>query len=268
MIKVAQIPEIERNAIEKTINRNLAREGLLRRRVQEVVRSETMIWMPYYEINYAFTVEGRELRIDQEPTGSGKTALNAMFGPCVEEESDILSLFRPDILDVELRDNIPRSNDVVGSIGEVNSQLLLDKLIAYRAEIGIELQEIGFELRKLHRRMQTMSLFLPTSKATRVREDELTQRLAQLSGVKFSLRMRLGLPENATITQVSDGDVFYCPQLVVSVEHQQTGMDRFLIVDFVRLGRKMKGGGLDDALSRLCSVDDACRATLEAAINK
>ena len=79
--------------------------------------------------------------------------------------------------------------------------------------------------------------------------------------------MRLGLPENTMITKVTDTGVFNCPQLIVSVEHQQTGEDRFLIVDFARLGRK-KGGGLDDALTRLCSVDDVCKATLEAAINK
>ncbi len=112
-----------------------------------------------------------------------------------------------------------------------------------------------------------MSLFLPTSKATRIREDELTRRLAQISGVLFSFRMRLGLPDNVTITKVTEAGLFYCPQLIVSVEHQKTGENRFLIVDFVRLGRK-KGGGLDDALTRLCSVDDVCKATLEAAINK
>ncbi len=266
MIKVVQIPEIEREEIEKTINKNLVKTGLLRRRFQEIICSETMIWMPYYKIHYEFTEEGHELRIDQEKTGSEMTALNAMFSSCVEDESGLLSLFRPDIFELELVDHIP-SNEVVGSIGKVEISAILDKLLAYRAEIDVERQEMVQELRQIHRKMQTMSLFLFTSKATRIREDELTRRLAQISGVLFSFRMRLGLPDNVTITKVTEAGLFYCPQLIVSVEHQNTGENRFLIVDFVRLGRK-KGGGLDDALSRLCSVDDVCKATLEAAINK
>lgn len=266
MIKVVQIPEIKRMEIEKTINKNLARKGLVRRRILEVVCLETMIWMPYYKIHYEFTEDGNEPRIDQNTTGSGMTALNAMFSSCVEEENDFLSLFRPDIHELELLDHNP-STEVVGSVGTVDIPAIFDKLLEYRAEITIERQEMVQELRKIHRRMQTMSLILPTSKATRIREDELTRRIAQISGVSFSFLMRLGLPENTMITKVTDTGVFHCPQLIVSVEHQQTGEDRFLIVDFVRLGRK-KGGGLDDALTRLCSVDDVCKATLEAAINK
>lgn len=266
MIKVTQIPEIERREIEKTINKNLARKGLVRRRILEVVCSETMIWMPYYKIRYEFTEEEHEPRIDQEKTGSGMTALNAMFSSCVEEESGLLSLFRPDIHELELVDHIP-SNEVVGSISTVDIPAIFDKLLAYRAEINFERQEMAQELHQIHRRMQTMSLFLPTSKATRIREDELTRRLAQISGVRFSFIMRLGLPDNVMITKVTDTGIIHCPQLIVSVENQQTGEDRFLIIDFVRLGWK-KGGGLDDALTRLCSVDDVCKATLEAAINK
>lgn len=266
MIKVVKIPEIERMEIEKTINKNLVRKGLVRRRIIETVCSETMIWMPYYKIYYEFTEEENELLKDEEKTGSGKTALNAMFCSCVEEENGLLSLFRPDVHELELVDHIP-SNEVVGSIGTVDIHAIFDKLLTYRAEIDLERQEMAQELHQIHRRMQTMSLFLPTSKATRIREDELTRRLAQISGVKFSFIMRLGLPDNVMITKVTNAGVIHCPQLIVSVENQQTGEDRFLIVDFVRLRRK-KGGGLDDALTRLCSVDDVCKATLESAINK
>jgi hypothetical protein len=116
--------------------------------------------------------------------------------------------------------------------------------------------------------MQTTSFFLPTSKNTRIREDELAKRLAKLNGTKFSLQVRLKLPEDATITEVTNTGIFYCPQLVVSLEHQLTGETRFIFIDFLRLNRKTKGGGLDDALSRLCSENEACRATLEAAISE
>ncbi|MFQ6123047.1 MAG: hypothetical protein ACE5R6_00355 [Candidatus Heimdallarchaeota archaeon] len=266
MIKVVQIPAIERMEIEKTINKNLARKGLIHRRILETVCSETKIWMPYYKIRYEFTNEGNDPSFNQENTGSGMTALNAMFSSCVVEENDLLSLFRPDIHELELVNHNP-SQEVVGSVETADIPTIFDKLLEYRTEIDIERQEMAQELRQIHRRMQTMSLFLPTSKATRIREDQLTRRLAQISGVRFSFLMRLGLPDNALFTEVTNAGVFYCPQLIVSVENQQTGEDRFIIIDFVRLGQK-KGGSLDDALSRLCSVDDACRATLEAVIDK
>jgi len=268
MIKVAEIPEIERDVIEKVIHRNLARKGLLRKQVQEIVRSQAMIWMPYYEINYKFTIDETEPKIDHETTGFETTAFNAMFSSYVEEESEILALFRPDLFDLNLKTHTPRSDEVVGSVNEVDSRLLLDKLLNYRTEISEDLQDTGYELRQLHRKMQTTSFFLPTSKSTRIREDELAKRLAKLTGTKFSLQVRVKLPENATITDVTNADIFYCPQLVVSLEHLLTGETRFIFIDFLRLKRKTKGGSLDDALSRLCSENEACRAALEAAISK
>jgi hypothetical protein len=267
MIKVAETPEIEGAAIEKIIHRNLARKGLIRKQVQEIVRSQAMIWMPYYEITYQFTMDKSEPDIE-EVTGSETTALNAMFSAHVEEEDELLALFRPDLLDLNLDDYIPRSDEVVGPVNEIDSQDLLDKLLRYRTEIHEDFLDTGYELRQLHRRMQSMSFFLPTSKNTRMREDELAKRLAKLTGTKFSLQVRLKLPENATITEVTNTDIFYCPQLVVSLEHQLTGETRFIFIDFLRLNRKTKGGSLDDALSRLCSQNEACRATLEAAINE
>ncbi len=270
MIRVIQLPEIDRSLLENNIDRNLARKGILRRRVQEVVRSETMIWMPYHALTYEFTMDPQEneSHLTHEASGSGKAALNAMFSSLVEDEHEILALIRPDLIDIEFVDYIPRSPDVIGTIDEADPQLIINQLHSIRTEISTELQETASELRKIHRRMQTMSVFLPTTKSTRVREDALTQRLAQLSGMKFSIQMRLGIPENVIITKVTDTGVFYCPQLVVLIEHQQTGIDRFIFVDLVRFVQKTKGGSLDEALSRLCSENDACRAALDKIINK
>ena len=270
MIRVIQLPEIDRSLLENIIDRNLARKGILRRRVQEVVLSESMIWMPYHALTYEFKIDPQDhdSHLTNEASGSGKAALNAMFSTLVEDEREILALIRPDLIDLKLVDYTPGSPEVVGTLGEADPQLIINQLHSIRTEISAELQETVSELRKIHRRMQTMSLFLPTTKSTRIREDALTQRLAQLNGMKYSIQMRLGIPEHVIITKVTDTGVFYIPQLVVFIEHQQTRRDRIIFVDLVRLEQQTKGGSLDEALSRLCSENDACRAALDVLINK
>ena len=244
-------------------------EGMLERKTPfgkplEYVAAKATVWMPYYKIRMEYW------RSREEPIGKtdekvpAETALNAMFCGCVNGESELLMIFRPNYLRHEAVTIVPSADEFVGPASRVDFEGILSGLVKKVNEVESELSRLRSTLSKNYARKRRFSMLLPMGNLRE--EKDLSERIAKLDALRNTIRMCLNISEEAGAIEVLDYDTFYYPVSVFLLKHRENGNQRFLIVNLVKAEAMLPRPSYDISLTRLCNKNNECGKLVAAAV--
>jgi hypothetical protein len=256
--------EFKEGEIRKLVEGMLERKTRLMKPLEHVV-SKCNLWMPYYRIKMEYLPSGKE------PTGKlgekvpAETACNAMFYGCVNDESELLMIFRPNYLRHKAVSLTPVAGEVVGSASgaEVDLEGILSGLVKKGKEVDEKLSGLRSTLSKKYVRKRRFSMLLPMGNLRE--EKELSEKIARLDALRNTINLCLNIHEEVEHIRVLDYDTFHYPTAVFSLEHQENGTLRFLIVNLVKTGEILARLNCDILLTKLCNSNDACKRLVAAA---
>lgn len=236
----------------------MKKRGLFRKEPLEDVTRENMIWMPYHRIRFNYTRSERSLIQRCGETGRGETALNAMFCGAVKSERELFMLFRPNYLKHELLKYSPKSEEIVGPTFYTDFDAVLKGFVKKLNEAGDELTEVRSELQKSRVHMRRSRIIMPAILGMK-KERTLSEKVAKLSATKNTLSMCLNVNEDVNSIKVTNCDIFYYPTLVVTLKNEESGTEKYLLVNLVESGLTGKHLDCDEGLTELCSMNSGCK---------
>ncbi len=255
--------EFREEEVQKLVDGMIERKGLSREPLENVI-GRCLVWMPYHRIE----LEYKHSRVDQTTklgeTDRGETALNAMFCDCVEGESELLMLFRPNYLKYEAVTLSPKADDVVGQVCQVDLDRVLTMLVNRRNEVEDEAHKLRSDLKKRYVRKRRLSIIFPMPGHLK-EEREISEKIAGLSALRNIIGLCLNFEDDVGSVRVQGYNTFYYPTSVSALKHRESGTERFLVVNLVKTGLIRRGLNCDVSLSRLCSENDKCRKIMKAA---
>ena len=244
-------------------------EGMLERKTLfgkplEYVAGKGTVWMPYYRIRMKYW------RSREEPIGKtgekvpAETALNAMFCGCVNGESELLMIFRPNYLRHEAATIVPAADEVVGPASTVDFKGILSSLVKKLNEVEDKLSPLRSTLNKNYVRKRRFSMLLPMGNLKE--EKDLSEKIAKLDALRNTITMCLNIYEEVGAVEVLDYDTFYYPVSVFLLKHRENETLRFFIVNLVKAKSILSRPSYDILLTQLCNRDDECGKLVAAAV--
>jgi len=246
---------------QKLIHRMIEKKGFFRKKPLEDIIRKTMLWMPYYRIQFNYS------HSEKDPIQKhGETALNAMFCGCVKNEKELFILFKPNYLKYKKISYLPQPEEIVGSTTPTNFDKTFRDLLKRRNEAKDEANEFRSELNKIRTRIRRQSIILPIGKDLTDKEKKLSEKVAKLDAVRNLIGICLNINDDAKSIEVSAHNVFYYPTLVIALKHKENGAERYLIANLVESGLIRKNLNYDKGLTELCNKNNACRKLIASAI--
>jgi len=249
--------------IQKLIHAMMKKKGTIRT-PSESVASKSVVWMPYYRIQFEYRRSEKDLIRKFGETAESETALNAMFCGCAQSESELFMLFRPNYLKYNTMTRSPESDEIVGPTSPTNFDGILSGFVKRLSEAEDELYKLRSMLNKRYMRISRMRILpmIPDLKEG----ERLSEKIAKLSALKNILNMCLNLGEDTRSIKVLGNSTFYYPTLVAALKHRENKAERFLIIDLVKRGLIHKRLNCDGVLTQLCNNNDACKEVLAKSV--
>lgn len=261
MLSVIPPSEFEEKHIEQLVGKITKREGFFRKNLLEEITRKSMVWMPYYRVQFDYAHSEKD-----SIQRYGETALNGMFYRCVKSEKELFMLFRPNYLKYKIFRHSPQPKEIVGSIVPINFEETLGNFLKRLNEVKDELSAQRRELNKIRANMRKYSAILPPMKDSREKEKTLSEKVAKLEATKNILSLCLNTNDDISSMKVTGHDVFYYPTLVIALKHKENGTDRYLIVKLVKDGLIRKQLSYDGALTELCNENTMCKEVIAGTV--
>jgi len=242
--------KFEGEHIEKLLHKMTRKRGLFRKKLLEDVTRKSMVWMPYYKIQFSYSRRGGR-------TERGETALNAMLCEAVKTDEELLMLFRPNYLKYETMSHFPRSKELVGPTVPTDFDSLFGRILERLNRVRDELNALRSELSKRRVRIRRYSVIVPMMGELK-KEKRLSERVAMLSAMKNVMRMCLNVNREINSIKATSNSVFYYPTLVVTLKNREDGTETYLVVDLVARGVLSKHSSFDRGLTKLCNKNEMC----------
>ena len=243
----------------------MKKTGLFRKKSLEDIIRKSMVWMPYYRIQFNYRHSEKNLIQRYGETGRSETALNAMFCGCVKSEKELFTLFRPNYLKYKIIKHSLQSEEIVGSTVHTDFNGVLRGFLKRLNEVKDELTELRPELSKIRTRLSRYSKIWPM-KDLSDKEKKLSEKVARLEALRNVLNMCLNVNEGIRSIEVLGHDVFYYPTLVVTLKHKENRVERYLIVNLVVSGSIRKPLRYDKGLTELCNKNSGCKEIIARSI--
>lgn len=243
----------------------MKKTGLFRKKPLEDIIRKSMVWMPYYRIQFNYRRSEKNLIQRYGETGRSETALNAMFCGCVKSEKELFMLFRPNYLKHKKIKHSPQAEEIVGSTAYTDFEEVLEGFLKRLNEVKDEINEFRSELNKIRARLGRYSKIWPM-KDLSDKEKKLSEKVARFEALRNVLGMCLNINEDVRSIEVLGHDVFYYPTLVVTLKHKENGTERYFIVNLVESGLIRKHLSYDKGLMELCNKNSACREAIASAV--
>jgi hypothetical protein len=265
LLSVIPPSKFKEEHIQKLVHKMTKKRGLFRKKLLEDIIRKSMVWMPYYRIQFNYRRSEKDLIQMCGETGRSETALNAMFCGCVKSEKEFFTLFRPNYLKYKLMKRSSQAEEIVGSTVYADFEGVLGGFLKRLNEVKDELNEFRPELSKIRARLSRYSKIWPM-KDLIDKEKKLSEKVARLDAVKNILSMCLNVNEGIRSIEVFGHDVFYYPTLGVTLKHKENGAERCLIVNLVERGLIRKHLSYDKGLTELCDKNSGCKGIIARSI--
>jgi hypothetical protein len=244
-------------------------ESMLKRKTMfgkplEYVAGKGTVWMPYYRIRMEYRRSREEPIWKNGEKVPAETALNAMFCGCVNGESELLMIFRPNYLRHEVVTIVPSADEVVGAASRVDFEEVLSGVVKKLNEVQDELSGLRSKLSKNYVRKRRFSMLLPMGDLRE--EKDLSKKIAKLDALRNTISMCLSIYEEVGAIEVSDYDTFYYPTSVFLLKNRENETPRFLIVNLVKAGAMLPRANCDVLLTQLCNRNDECGKLVAVAV--
>jgi len=231
----------------------------------ERVASKSLVWMPYYRVQFEYRRSEKELVQEFGETAQSETAINAMFCRCAQGEGELFMLFRPNYLKYSMITLSPRLGEVVGPTFPMDFDAFLSSLLKRLNEAKNELHEIKLTSNKRYAHIRRYSRILPM--IGELKEAERSSgKIAKLGALANILRLCLNLFEEAGSIKAISDSTFYYPTAVVALENGEHKAERFLIINLIKSGSVRKRLNFDNGLTQLCNSNDACKEVLARSV--
>jgi len=227
----------------------------------ERIASKSLVWMPYYKIQFEYRRSEKDLIQKFGETAQSETAINAMFCGCAQSEGELFMLFRPNYLKYKMITHFPQLDEIIGPTFNMNLEAVLTDFLRKLNEAKNELYDLRSTLNKRYTHIRRYSMILPM-KGSLKEEEKLSEKIAKLSALTNILSTSLNLGESAGSIKALYNSTFYYPTLVVALKHRECEAERFLIINLVKKGSIRKCLNIDDGLTQLCNKNDACKEVL------
>jgi hypothetical protein len=255
--------EFREAEIERLVEDMFERKTLFAKPLEYVAGKGTL-WMPYHRIRMEYW------RIREESKGKiggralAETALNAMFCGCVNSESELLMIFRPNYLKHEAVRIAPVAGEVVGQASGVDFDAVLSGLVKKLNEVQDELSGLRSTLSKSYVRKRRYQMLLPTGNLRE--ERDLSAKIAKLDALKNTINMCLNIDEEVGDIEVLGNNVFYYPMFVFLLKNRENENRRFLVVNLVKESKRVQRPNCDILLTQLCNSNEKCRKLVAATV--
>lgn len=230
----------------------------------EYVAGKGTLWMPYHRIRMKYWRSRDEPRRKIGERAHAETALNAMFCRCVNSESELLMIFRPNYLKHEAVPIAPAAGEAIGRVSAVDFDAVLSGLVKKLNGVQDELSRLRSTLSKNYVRKRRFSMLLPMGSLKE--EKELSAKIAKLDALRNTLIMCLNIDGEVGAIEVSSDDTFYYPTAIFLLKNRENENQRFLVVNLVKKSGILQRAKCDVSLTQLCSSNDECRKLLTATV--
>ena len=261
MLSVISPSKFKEEHVQNLVHKMMKKTGLFRKKPLEDIIRKSMVWMPYYRIQFNYRRSEKNLIQRFGETGRSETVLNAMFCGCVKSEKELFTLFRPNYLKGKIKKHSPLSKEIIGSTVHTDFNGILGGFLKHLDEVKDELKEFRPELSKIRARINRYSRIFPM-KDLLDKEKKLSEKVARLGALKNILYLCLNVNEDVKSIEVLGHDVFYYPTLVVTLKHKENGAERYFIVNLVESGTIRKHLSYDKGLTELCNKNSGCKETV------
>jgi len=266
LLSVIPPSKFKEEHIQKLVHKMMKKRGLFRKKPLEDIIRKSMVWMPYYRIQFSYRRSEKDLIQRYGEKGRSETALNAMFCGCVKSEKELFMLFRPNYFKYKKISHSPQSEEIVGSTAYTDFEGVLGDFLKHLNEVKDELNDFRPELNKLRARIRKYSMILPIPRDLSDKEKKLSEKVARLDAAENILGMCLNINEGVRSIEVLGNDVFYYPTLVVTLKHKENRAERYSIVNLVKSGLIRKHLSYDKGLTKLCNKNSTCREVIASAV--
>lgn len=265
MLSVIPPSKFKEEHVQNLIHKMIKKTGLFRKKPLEDITRKSVIWMPYYRIQFSYRRSEKNLIQKYGETGRSETVLNAMFCGCAKSEKEFFALFRPNYLKYKIIRHSPQSEEIVGPTVCTDFEGVLGSFLKRLNEVKDELNEFRPELSKIRARLNRYSRILPM-KDLMDKERKLSEKVARLEVLRNVLNMCLNVNEDVRSIEVEGHDVFYYPTLVVTLKHKENRVERYFIVNLVERGSIRKHLSYDKGLTELCNKNSGGREIIVRSI--
>jgi len=265
LLSVISPSKFKEEHVQNLVHKMMKKTGLFRKKPLEDIIRKSIVWMPYYRIQFNYRRSEKNLIQRYGETGRSETVLNAMFCGCVKSEKELFTLFRPNYLKYKTIKHPPQPEEIVGSTAHTDFEEVLAGFLKRLNEVKDELNEFRPELNKIRARLSRYSKILPM-KDLIDKEKKLSEKVARLDATKNILGICLNINEDARSIKVLGHNVFYYPTLVVTLKHIENRAERYLIMNLVESGLIRKHLSYDKKLMELCNKNSACRKVIASAV--
>ena len=239
----------------------IEKRGSFRKELLEDVTQKSMVWMPYYRIQYDYSGSGEGSR-GHNITGRGETALNAMICGCAKSENEITSLFRPNYLKHKTIRHLPLSEEIVGPTADLDLDQTLNGLLKQLNRVEAKLHELRSTLSKKRIRMRRYSMLVPLLGHQKKIEKELSEQVAGIVATKHIVSLCLNVHEKLDSLKVTNHNVFHYPTFVAKLKHKENQTERYIVINLVGSGTITRNLSCDKRLTDLCNRNNKCREML------
>ena len=233
--------------------------------VSERAASKSLVWMPYYRVQFEFRRSEKELVQKSGETAQSETAINAMLCGCAQSEDEFFMLFRPNYLKYSMIPQSPQLGEVIGPSFHMDFNAFLSGFLKRLNEAKNELYELRSASNKRYRHIRRYSRILPMTGQLKEAEKS-SAKIAELDALTNILRLSLNLFEEAGSIKAMSNSTFYYPTAVVALEHRENETEQFLIINLVKSGSVRKCLNFDNGLTQLCNSNDACKEVLARSV--
>ena len=265
MLSVISPSKFKEEHVQNLVHKMMKKTGLFRKKLLEDIVRKSMVWMPYYRIQFSYRRSEKNLIQRHGETGQSETVLNAMFCGCVKSEKEFFALFRPNYLKYKTIKHYPQSEEIVGSTVHTDFEGVLAGFLKRLNEVQDELNEFRSELNKIRTRLSRYSKILPMRDLID-KEKKLSEKVARLDATRNVLSICLNMNEDARAIKVLGHKVFHYPTLVVTLKHTENRAERYFIMNLVERGLIRKNLSYDKKLMELCNENSACRKIIASAV--
>ena len=265
LLSVIPPSKFKEEHIQNLIRKKIKKTGLFRKKPLEDIIRKSMVWMPYYRIQFNYGCSEKNLIQRYGETGQSETVLNAMFCGFVKSEKEFFTLFRPNYLKHKKIKYSPQSEEIVGSTVYTDFEGVLGSFLKRLNEVKEELNDFRSELSKIRARLSRYSRIWPM-KDLLDKERKLSEKVARLEALRNVLNMCLNVNEDVRSIEVLGHDVFYFPTLVVTLKNKENGTERYFIVNLVESGAVRKHLSYDKGLTELCNKNSGCKETIAGSV--